>query len=217
MAPGRVQFELGYTFTQAGDSDEHAFGELLVRIGVASWLEGRLGLNSLELIRQPAEDQTGLQDVSMGIKALLHRRAEGSSALAPQIALIAGVDLPTGTGGSSTEGWQPGALLAFAFDFTERWSLGSNVGWAYLWTEDGWYGEGVASIALGYDLPGPFAVYLEGYGLLPEERGGDPGFYLDSGVAWLLSPNVQLDGRVGVGLQEPTPNMFAGAGLSFRL
>jgi hypothetical protein len=33
---GRTQVEMGYTFTSAGDFDEHAMGELLVRIG---WTE----------------------------------------------------------------------------------------------------------------------------------------------------------------------------------
>lgn len=190
---------------------------MLVRIGVASWLEGRLGLNSLELVREPSDDRTGLQDLSVGFKLSLYRKNAGSSALTPQVALIAGIDLPTGTGDTGGEGWQPGAKLALDFDLTERWRLGSNLGWAYLWTEDGWYGAGVGSLALGYDFPGSLAAYVEGYGLFPETRGGDPGLYLNSGVTLLLGPNVQLDGRVGIGLQDPTPNMYAGAGLSFRL
>ncbi|MCL7971660.1 MAG: hypothetical protein M8866_06160, partial [marine benthic group bacterium] len=34
VAPGRFQFELGYTFTRSGSENRHNFGELLVRLGI---------------------------------------------------------------------------------------------------------------------------------------------------------------------------------------
>ncbi len=70
---------------------------------------------------------------------------------------------------------------------------------------------------LGYSISDPLTTYVEWYGLFPENRGGGSNHFLSGGFAWLLRPNFQLDWRIGVGLQDPDPNWFTGAGLSFRL
>ena len=217
VAPGKFQFEMGYTFTESGDQDQHNFGELLARIGVLPWLEGRLNLNSFVLVRAPTADSDGLQDFSVAAKAVIFRRPEGSSAAVPQVALLAGVDLPTGTvdgGGSEV---QPGARVLLHFDITDRLIIGSNLGWAYLRADGEWFNQGSASLGSAYSISSPVSVFVEWFGLFPENRGGGANNYLDAGITWILKPNLQLDWRIGVGLQDPDPNWFTGAGLSFRL
>ncbi len=217
VAPGKFQFEMGYTFAESGDQDQHNFGELLARIGVLPWLEGRLGLNSFVLIRAPTEAGEGLQDLNVAAKAIIFRKPEGSSAAVPQVALLAGVDLPTGTGDAGGSEVQPGARVLLHFDLTDRLIIGSNVGWAYLEDDGEWFNQGSASLGSAYSISSPVSVFVEWYGLFPENRGGGANNYLDAGIAWILKPNLQLDWRIGVGLQEPDPNWFTGAGLSFRL
>jgi hypothetical protein len=69
----------------------------------------------------------------------------------------------------------------------------------------------------GYSIIEPLTGYIEWYGFFPENRGGGSNHYLNGGLAWLLSPDLQLDWRVGAGLQDPDPNWFTGLGFSFRL
>ncbi len=217
VSPGRFQFELGYTFTRAGQEDRHNFGELLARVGILTWLEGRLGLNSFSQLRAPGADREGLEDLTISAKAVLYRKPEVSSAAVPQVALLFGADLPTGESGFGSTELQPGVKLAFDFELTARLNLGSNLGWAYLFSDDQRFHQGVGSVVFGYSISDPLTTYVEWYGLFPENRGGGSNHYVNGGLAWLLGPNFQLDWRIGAGLQDPDPNWFTGAGLSFRL
>ncbi|MBT8477617.1 MAG: transporter [Gemmatimonadetes bacterium] len=217
VAPGRFQFELGYTFSKAGDEERSDFGELLVRIGILSWLEGRLGLNSISLVRSPQVDQEGFQDLAIAFKAVLFRKPGGGSAAVPQVALLFGTDLPTGDSNFGANAVQPGAKLALDFSLTDRLNLGSNLGWAYLASGEERFHQGVGSVVLGYAISEPVTVYFEWYGLFPENRGGGADHYLNGGLTWGLTANLQLDWRIGAGLQDPNPNWFTGVGLSFRL
>jgi hypothetical protein len=217
VAPGRFQVELGYTFTKTGDEERDNFGELLVRAGILSWLEGRLGLNSFSLLRAPGEDRGGLEDLTVAAKAIMYRRPIESSAAVPQVALLIGANLPTGESGFGEDALQPGAKVALDFGLTNRLNLGSNVGWAYLGSDGERFHQGIGSIVLGYAIGDPLTAYVEWYGLFPENRGGGSDHYLDGGLTWGVGANFQVDWRIGISLQDPDPNWFTGAGISFRL
>ena len=217
VAPGRFQFELGYTFTRAGDENRHNFGELLARIGILSWLEGRLGINSFSVLRDPAADREGLEDLTLAFKSILYRKPEESSAAVPQVALLFGLDLPTGDEEFGSNEVQPGAKTAAEWDLCDRFVLATNLGWAYLRSDGERFHQGVGSLVLGYSISEPLSAYFEWYGLFPENRGGGSNHYLNTGLAWRLGPNLQLDWRIGLGLQDLDPNWFTGVGLSFRL
>jgi len=217
VAPGRFQFEMGYTFSRSGEEEEQDFGELLVRLGILPWLEGRLGLNSFVLLRSPSADVDGLQDFMIGFKARLYRRPEGSSWAVPRVSLVLGADLPTGASGIGASEVVPGTALAAAWDLRERLTVGGNVGWVRGFEDDERFNQGLASLELIYVLTQVVTTYIEWYGLFPENQGGGSSNYLDTGIGWLLSNNLQLDWRIGVGLQDPSPNWFTGVGLSVRL
>lgn len=216
VAPGRFQFEMGYTFTRSGTEELHNMGELLARLGILPWLEGRLGLNSFSVLRDPAADREGLEDLTVGFKAVLNRKETDASRAEPRVALLVGTDLPTGDGDVGSSEVVPGATLAASWDLSGRLVMASNVGWAYAIDEDERYGQGLASLVFGYSVSGPLTAYVEWFGLLPESRGDGASHYLNGGLAWLLSPNLQLDWRLGAGLQDPDPNWFTGVGVSFR-
>ena len=217
VAPGRFQFELGYSFSRTGDEERHDFGELLARLGILSWLEGRLGLNSLSLLRSPEADADGIQDLTVAFKALLLRKPAGSSAVVPQVALLFGADLPVGDSDFGEEEVQPGATVALDFPLSERLNLATNIGWAYLFSDGQRFNQAIGSLVLGFAISRPLSAFVEWYGLFPENRAGGSNNYVNAGLAWKLGPDLQLDWRIGAGLQDPSPNWFTGVGLSFRL
>lgn len=45
--------------------------------------------------------------------------------------------------------------------------------------------------------------------------GGDAAHYADIGAVYLLKNRVQLDARVGFGLNKDADNVYAGVGISF--
>lgn len=207
VGPGRVQIEGGYTFTRAGDVDAHALGEILVRIGLGEILELRLAPNSYVWI-DGAEELEGLEDPGLGLKWLI---AESGASAA---ALLLGTSVPTGADELGADGWQPEATIALAHDFA-RASLGANLGWG--WEEAG--GErlhtALASVALGVPLGARGGAFVEVYGLAAEGAGGEEA-YADAGLTRLLSPDFQLDARVGAGLNGAAADWFVGVGAARR-
>lgn len=232
VAPGRVQLEGGYTFSRVEDERAHSVGELLVRIGAVDRLEFRVGINSIVFASEPADSNAtaepgilrsvrGLEDVSLGLKLEVLRPPPATRAV-PQVAILAGTTLPTGRSGVGSDGLQPGALLAAGWGLTDRLSAGMNVGYAYAAGEDA-AGEETrldelsASVAFGVGLTERLGAFAEWFGIYPLPADLEAENNLDTGVTYLLSPNFQLDARIGVGLGGPRPNFFVGAGAAWRI
>ncbi len=211
---GRTQIEAGYTFTETGDFEEQAIGELLVRIGWTEILELRLGINSWVQVDGPGVDVSGNEDVSIGCKIRLSDPLPPGSKL-PQVAVLLATTLPTGSDEFSVADPQPSAVLALAWDLSERTSIGSNVGYARVGETGSRFGELSASLALGHTLSERLGGYVELYAFTRQEGQGDDQF-VNAGFTWALSPDSQLDFRAGTGLDSDSADFFVGAGAAWR-
>lgn len=201
---GRTQIESGYTFTRSADIDQHALGEVLVRVGLGGGLELRLAPNSYAWVEGPDGDVDGFEDAGIGLKWLL---ADGDPGAA---ALLAGTSVPTGGDAFGAEGWQPEVTLALA-----RGAVGANLGWGWADTGEGRRHTGLVSLAVGLPLGERLGVFLESYAIAAEGAGGEEA-YADAGLTRLLSPDLQLDARVGMGLNDRAVDWFVGVGLARR-
>jgi hypothetical protein len=111
----------------------------------------------------------------------------------------------------------PEARLALAWDLSELWSLGANLGYARPVGEDEErFDQGSWSLAAGRSLGEAWAVFFEVYGFSEEEPGGEATSFLDTGVTYLIHGDLQLDARIGVGLDDAEPEVFAGLGFVAR-
>lgn len=215
VSPGRVQLEGGYTFTRTGDEEEHALGELLLRFPLSERVEARVGVNSYVWNRVPGARTDGFEDASLGFKLRLTNPSPRPG-LRPEVALLAVTTLPTGTDASSANAWQPESKVALGWTLSERTGLGSNLGYTYAVDEGGRFHEGSASLALGYTLTERISSYVEAFGFVPSGDGRESTAFLNGGLTHLLSADVQLDLRGGIGLAEARPNYFAGVGIAHR-
>jgi len=209
VATGRVQLESGLTFT-SGDDDTLEAPEALLRIGLADRLELRLEAPSYAR-SDPGDD--GFGDSSLGFKLEL---ADQRGAR-PALALIGSVGLPTGESDLAADPLQPGAILAASWDLPHELALGLNAGATS--ADDGAgdnFSEYSASAALGFPIAGDLSGFVEYYGLYRSGGGGGPEHVADGGLTYLITPDVQLDVRVGVGLNDRAPDWLVGAGLSIR-
>lgn len=68
-------------------------------------------------------------------------------------------------------------------------------------------------VNLAYPLGKRWGIFLENYGSYPE---GDFDTYVDGGLSFLPSPNVQLDLYGGGGKNDGVTEYFASMGISFR-
>jgi hypothetical protein len=225
VAPGRVQLEGGYTFSQVEAEKTHTVGELLARFGALDRLEFRLGINSAvfqsaqdsaDVPASPPRSVQGLDDITLGLKVELLRPPPSKPGL-PRLGLIAGTSIPTGRSDVGANRVQPGATLAAGWDLTDWLSLGTNVGYAYLEGDDGRFDELAGSAAFGFGLTRRLGAFAEWFGTFPLPADRDEANTINAGATYLLSPSLQLDTRIGVGLNGPRPNFFVGAGAAWRI
>ena len=211
ITPGRVQIEAGVTYTDDDPVEVWEIGEVLARIGLTDRLELRVGLNSWAQVELPrGRDVSGFVDSSLGIKVALGELGGWTTAL------LASTSLPTGSSEFREDRYQPDVVFAAERDLSEAVSLGTNVGHA--WASDGGerFGESFASAALGVGLSDATGAFFELFGFVRSSGGGPDTYFFDAGVTHALGPNLQLDFRVGTGLNDEAEDLFAGAGVIWR-
>lgn len=216
VAPGKVQLESGYTFTRVDTEQEHTLGEVLLRVGVAERVEVRLGVNSFAFTRTPGDTDSGLEDASLGVKVRLADTPERFRLTRPGIALLAGTTLPTGGGAFGESTLQPEATLALAWPVSERIGLASNVGYAYASEGGDRFNQFSGSVTLAYALAERLGSYVEAYGFALDRGDGPDTGFVNGGLTYLLTNDLQFDVRAGVGLNAVEPDYFAGLGFARR-
>lgn len=204
-----LQVEAGYTLTGRGGLRDHELGELLVRLPLHQRAELRVGLGSWQWSAAPGPESSGFGDGFLGTKLLL--LDGGAGGLLPGTALIVGSSVPTGR---DSEDWQPEAILALAWDAREV-GIGANLGYARSAAPEGSFDQGIVSLAVGVPLHPRLSLFLETFTLSRERPGGEPAYFGDGGLAWLLGPELQLDARLGRRL-EAGGEHFVGVGASWR-
>lgn len=213
VGPGRFQFEGGYTFTQRDEDTEHSLPELLVRIGLLEQLELRLALNYLaaDLVESNAQ---GLEDLSLGAKIKLVEGSADFDLVRPHIALVVQTTLPTGSSGFGADHPRPQVILALGWDLSERFSLGSNLDYAYLSEDGGQFHQFSGSLVLGYKLTEKWGTYIEYFGFEPASQNHPNENFFDGGFTYLVNDNLQLDARAGVGaFNGKSPDYFGGVAI----
>lgn len=208
-----VQLESGYTFTRAGDADEHALGEILLRIGVAPRIEARVGLESHTWVEAPGEDPSGFEDPTLGAKVVLSEETETGGIAA---AVLGGTTVPVGDEDLGEDDWQPEVTLALSRGVAEGLALGGNLGYAYAAEDGERFDQGSASLALGMELAERWGAYVETFAIFPVDRSGDDAAVVNGGFTFLVHPLLQLDARAGAGLTDAAPDFFLGVGLARR-
>lgn len=217
---GHVQVEGGVTFSRVDDEEAQSLGEVLVRIGLGERVEARIGAGSYVRIDTgvPGAGRiTGFEDPSLGMKVRL--TPDDPDLLPPgrpTMALLLATSIPAGDEELTDDEWVPDAKLALSWSLTDRWSLSSNLNYAYPVDGDDRFHQFSASLSGGVSLTGRLGAFVEYFGFTEETDGGPDTHYLDGGVTFGISNDLQLDARIGFGLNDPSPEWFAGVGAIVR-
>jgi hypothetical protein len=218
VRPGRLQVEMGFTLARdrrAGDTwTDLRIPETLLRIGLVDNIELRIELPAYARVSN-GDTVDGATDMSVGAKWKF--REEAADSWIPAMAVIGGVTLPTGDDEFSSDEVDPFAILAAGWTLSETLSLGANLG-LLLTENDGGSRtvETTASAALGIAIDDQWGTFVEYAGVYPRNLGSGPVHSLNTGVTYLLSPNVQLDALVGFGINSRAEDVVVGAGVSWR-
>ena len=214
-----LQLEAGQTSTRAAGLLTTTYGEGLLRIGVSARAELRLGLSSYVRGHASGSDParpvtSGFGDPSLGAKIVLVPEGRGAM---PATSLLVGTSLPLGSAAHGSHAAEPGAKLALAWALGERWAVSSNLNHTWLASDDGGRTpEPAASLSVARTLTARIGSYVEAFALRP--RGGTGTQYVNGGLTLLLSPQCQVDARLGtsIGSAPAGATRFVGAGLARR-
>lgn len=214
IAPGHVQVEAGSTYSEEGDLASTSVGELFTRIGIASRMELRLVGNSLVYQRLAgAPGRWGREDATLGAKLRLLDAPETPS-WTPALSVIVGASLPSGTSELRAPHAQPEVKLLASWSINDRVSFSSNANYARPSDRTGSVDEYSGSASFGFTLTERVGAYTEAFGFFP--RQGPSRQFFNVGSTLLLSPDLQLDARVGAGPSTKSGDYFVGVGLVRR-
>lgn len=221
---GRFQAETGLAWDRERDPDQHTrtlTTPLTLRYGLAEGFELRLETDGRTIVH--ASDPSsgahattaGYADSAVGFKWHLADQ-QGN---VPSYALQLHATLPSGSRALRGQGLRPAVYVPAEWDLGGDFSLGVMPGLGLDHNEQGaHYDYGVLSASLGKDFSERLHGFLE-IALPQIARAGNGGTQasLDTGAAWLVNKDVQVDALIMHGLNRNTPGLSLGFGLSFRL
>jgi len=225
---GHLQLESGYTFTSSREggprATDHTAPEVLWRVGLGERLELRIGWDGYTYTYADSLSETGVgdgsrkrakqdaHDLSLGLKVKLFEQ-EGRR---PHFGIIVGVTVPTGAGTGTTGDVDPGIVFLWAYDLSEDTAIAGNVGIAMPTEENHRFVQTTASVSYGIALTRKWGAYAEYFGVYPSSDSGRDAHFFNTGVTYLVNKDLQLDVRVGLGLNEEAGDFFTGVGFVKR-
>ena len=216
---GVLQLESGYTYLQ-DESDgvtlrAHSWGEALFRYGVLDdWLELRLAVFPVTQHVTGLGTTSGIEDLYLGMKLGLTEQ----SGWLPEMALVPQMLVPTGSHAFTNNEVLPGVNWLYGWDINDFLSTAGRTQFNKSVDDDGSsYTEFAQSWTIGYTFTEQLGGYTEWFALMPSGAvTALPENYIDGGITYKFTKDVQWDVRAGVGLNDAAADFFAGTGLSLR-
>ena len=202
------QLEFGYTYEKTGTATHHTIGELLVRKPLNERVEFRLTVPSYRIFKIPVFDETGFEDLELGVKLRLKPDRWG---------LILSTTIPTGSDQFRSRKLQPSAKLAFAQDLGPKMAFGANIGYTRLFIAATHIDEFSASVSLQLELTRRLGAYIEYYGFYYDMEEFSADHYINGGLVFQLTPNLLADARIGSILEKGVEHYFIGVGGVLRI
>ncbi|HEX2838285.1 MAG TPA: transporter [Phycisphaerales bacterium] len=204
---GRTQVEGGYTVSREADDEAHTLPELLVRVGLAPRWELRLSPPNAERTGGDG-GEWGVTDTAVGFKYEIVRDDD-----APCLFSVIGQSsLPTGDDGFASEDPEPEVKLLWSTQLADDIALSGNLNGAWRWSEDGSYFEPAVSVSASFGVTDEVGLYAEYFAFLGSDDRATEAHYLNGGATYQLSPTLQVDVRIGAGINAEADDLFAGVG-----
>jgi hypothetical protein len=219
---GRFQVESGLQREWRKDGDERerlTYVPTLLRVGIDDHWEARIEGNVYSWQKQSepvngVSHSVGAMPVSLGVKYNFQESDDSK----PGYGAIVRVFPRSGSQSFGTHRATGDARLVADFQLDDKWSLNPNIGVASNEDDDGnQYSTALVAATLSYAVSKQLNVFADTGMQSREQRHGGSQVIVDTGVAYMLSPDLQLDASVGRGVHGATPpRVFASAGVSVR-
>jgi len=114
----------------------------------------------------------------------------------------------------SAEEVEPSLKLLWSAAVSDGWDIAGNFNLGILREDGSYYSQPEVSVSNGFTQTEESALFLEYFGLFPEDHPSEN--YVDGGVTYAICADVQIDARIGFGLNDSAANLFTGLGLVVR-
>ena len=223
VGKGRFQIETSVAFErdkQAGVKTRLRSTPTLLRWGVSE--DWELRLETEGALRQrssgvgPATTESGFADVSLGAK--WHWREGNEEAGTPGLAWLFHVDVDSGSAAFRGPGLRPSVRMVAEWELAGGYSVGVMPGLYSDRNDEGQhYVGGIFAVVLGKSLTDKLRGFVElsGQQLAARKNGGNL-LTFDTGLAYLLSNELQVDVALSRGLNKTSPDFSWTVGLSAK-
>jgi hypothetical protein len=215
---GHFQLEMSFVeFSRENDGgrvDTWTIAPINVKAGLLNNADLQLLFDPY--IHEDAAGQSGLAavgDLTLRVKVNLIGNDSGDFA----IAIMPFVKIPTGGDKVSNGALEGGLIVPLSIALPEEFSLGLMLELDAGRNDQSSYdAELVHTAVLGRGLWGELSGYVEYVGVAPLKSGADYAASVNAGLAYALTPDVQLDGGIGLGLTDAAADFSTFAGISLR-
>ena len=207
---GYLVFENGFTQTGSQGQSSFDFPETLVRFGLTSKTELRVGVpDYFQNFNNGRGFGSGFGDLSLGVKQQLFATSAGFDA-----SLIVALSFPSGANIISSHGYDPQFLVPWSHPISKNWTAAGM--FSVLWPTEGTRRNltGQTSFYLDRQITSKWDAFVEYGGEYPQ-RGG-PQHLIHTGTSYKLTSNQQFDFHFGFGLSSAAADHFVGFGYSFQ-
>ncbi|WNM57977.1 transporter [Candidatus Nitrospira allomarina] len=211
---GRIQIETGYTFSlekASPDVKTHNFPETLVRIGLTEIVEFRVEWPTLTYIDN-GQDVNGFNDLALGFKVQVLQQ----QGFRPRLSFVGRLSIPTGDKDFSSDRVDPLFRTILTYAVNERVGLFGTVNVGSPTSQGTRFVQVSSSLGLSAAIRDRLTGFVEYFGLYPRDVASGSANFLQTGVLYHLTDNLQLDVRVGGGLTHGSDDFLTGAGISWR-
>lgn len=201
------QLELGYVYQDLDHGDANNIPNSSLRYGLDNNCELRLGWNGYSF-RSVGDDVISGTDLGFKYRFMDQSKDPFSLAFIPTFTL------PTG----NADGVGYEFLFGWNYDINSNTSLSGNLGLGVpvdTETEDH-FAQGIASLKLQRELDATNGVFGEYYTNFPAADNEDAEHVLQAGLVHRFNDNFQIDGIVGLGLNDQAPEWLLGVGFGYR-
>ena len=153
----------------------------------------------------------GFSDASVGFKV----KTADQAGIMPRLALEGQTTVGLGSRAISNRDLEPTVKVIGTWDLGSGLTLNSNAVVTYATSSGERFVQAAGSARLSFAVSERLSLFVEYFVIGPRSKGTDAAHSMDMGGALLLSKRVQIDARVGFGLNQEADNLFAGAGISF--
>jgi hypothetical protein len=217
-----VTFTSDHDRSNGGDVRVNSFAVAPVnlKVGLLDDLDLQLVLETWNWVK--TEDRTsrttihqsGFGDIIPRLKFNLWGNNGGRTALA----LMPFVKVPTHQDELGNRYVEGGLIVPFAADLPKGWSLGLMTQFNVMRDLEGggYHPDFVNSITFGHDILGKLGGYAEFFSEVSTEAGSPWIGTVDLGLTYAITPNLQLDAGINIGITRSADDINPFLGLSFR-